>query len=388
MSARRETFLPVSVPAIGEEEISEVVAALRSGWLTTGPRVKRFEGEFAAYVGARHAVAVASATAGLHLSLAALDVGPEDEVIVPTMTFCSTANVVLHLGARPVLVDVGDDSNVSADAVAAAITRRTRAIIPVHYAGQPCEMDALRAVATQHGLPLVEDAAHAVGAEYHGCRIGSLGNTTVFSFYATKNMTTGEGGMITTDDDGLADRLRRLSLHGMTRDAWNRYTSAGSWYYEVVEAGYKANMTDPQAALGIHQLAKLDGFIARRREIAERYTAGFSGVRELSLPPVHPDRRHAWYLYVVRLKLDELGTDRAGIIDELRRANIGASVHFIPVHRHPVYQMLGYKAVDFPWAEALYASIISLPLFPLMSNTDVTDVVAALTEALRRWSIS
>jgi dTDP-4-amino-4,6-dideoxygalactose transaminase len=388
MKARRETFLPFSLPTIGEEEISEVAAALRSGWVTTGPRVKRFESEFAAYVGARHAVAVASATAGLHLSLAALDVGPEDEVIVPTMTFCSTANVVLHLGARPVLVDVRDDGNVSAEAVAAAITRRTRAIMPVHYAGQPCEMEALRAIATPHGLPIVEDAAHAVGAEYRGRRIGSLGNTTVFSFYATKNMTTGEGGMVTTEDDGLADRLRRLSLHGMTRDAWKRYTSAGTWYYEVVEAGYKANMTDPQAALGIHQLAKLDGFIARRREIADHYTEGLAGLRQLSLPTVHPDRRHAWHLYVVRLKLDELGTDRAGIIEELRQANVGASVHFIPVHRHPAYQTLGYKAVDFPCAEALYDSVISLPLFPLMSDRDVSDVVAALTEAIRRWSMS
>jgi len=297
----RNAFLPYCLPFIGEEEIAEVVDSLRSGWLTTGPKVKRFEQEFAAYVGAKHAIAVSSCTAALHASLAALDIGPGDEVIVPTLTFCATANVVVHLGALPVIVDVDQNFQISLEAVSNAISPRTKAIIPVHYAGQACSLQEILGLAEKHGIPVIEDAAHATGAEYKGARIGSHSHAVCFSFYVIKNMTTSEGGMITTNDDALARRLRLLSLHGMSRDAWKRYTEAGSWYYEVLEPGYKYNMTDIQAALGIHQLRRLDGFIRRRQEIAAMYDSAFSDLSEILLPPRLPDRNHTFHLYPIRL---------------------------------------------------------------------------------------
>ena len=274
---RRKEFLPYALPSIGEAEIAEVVDSLKSGWVTTGPKVKRFETDFSAYVDARHVIAVNSCTAGLHIALTALGVGPGDEVILPTLTFCATANVVVHLGARPVLVDIGEDLNVRLDAIKAAITPRTKAIMPVHYGGQACDLEAIYSIAQQHRLAVVEDAAHAIGSTYGEFKIGSSRlaarfgeaalrrSVAVFSFYATKNMTTGEGGMIAAHDDALADKMRILALHGMSRDAWKRYTSAGSWFYEVVAPGYKDNMTDIQASLGIHQLQRLEGFIATRQ---------------------------------------------------------------------------------------------------------------------------
>ena len=266
----RTEYLPYGLPAIGEDEINEVIDSLRGGWLTTGPKVKRFEEDFANYVDARYAVAVSSCTAAIHLSLIALGIGPGDEVIVPTMTFCATANVVVHTGAKPVLVDVDENLQIDPVAVARAISPRTRAIVPVHYAGMACDLDEILRIAEHHGIPVIEDAAHAAGTRYHGRLIGTHGRATAFSFYATKNMTTGEGGMITTNDAVFADHVRRLSLHGMNRDAWKRYGETGSWYYEVTEAGFKCNMTDMQAAIGIHQLRRLEGFNNRRREIAQR----------------------------------------------------------------------------------------------------------------------
>lgn len=386
--APRAAFLPFALPTIGDEEIAEVVDSLRSGWVTTGPKVRRFEQDFGAYLGVQHAVAVNSCTAGLHLALAALGIGPGDEVIVPTLTFCSTANVVVHLGARPVLVDVGAEFNVTPEAIEAAITPRTRAVIPVHYAGQPCDLEQIYALAERRGLAVVEDAAHAVGSDYHGCKTGSdalqppgagLRRVTVFSFYATKNMTTGEGGMITTTNQELAESMRQLSLHGMNRDAWKRYTSTGSWYYDVVAAGYKDNMTDIQAALGIHQLRKLDGFIQTRQAYARIYDEAFADWPEIVTPQVHPDRSHIYHLYVIRLDLDRLRIDRAEFIEQLRKRNIGASVHFIPVHLHPFYQeCLGYRPGELPQAERLYEGIISLPLYPRMSPDDVQDVMLAV----------
>lgn len=387
----RETFLPYALPSIGEEEITEVVDSLRSGWVTTGPKVKRFESNFAEYIGSKHAIAVNSCTAGLHIALTALGVGPGDEVIIPTLTFCSTANVVVHLGASPILVDVGEDFNVTQESVEAAITPRTKVIIPVHYGGQACDLDAIYALAAHHNLDIVEDAAHAVGATYHGYRIGSdalspaertgqrVRRVTAFSFYATKNMTTGEGGMITTTDDGLAEQMRLLTLHGMNRDAWKRYTSAGSWYYEVVVAGYKDNMTDIQAALGIHQLHRLDDFITTRQRYAHLYEEGLAGLRDVETPVVHPDRNHVYHLYVIRLELDRLTIDRAQFIEALRAHNIGTSVHFIPVHLHPFYQKhLGYRRDDLPQAEMLYDRVVSLPLYPRMTEADVYTVIDAV----------
>jgi dTDP-4-amino-4,6-dideoxygalactose transaminase len=391
----RSSFLPFSLPAIGEEEIAEVVDSLRSGWVTTGPKTKRFEDQFREYVGSKHAIAVNSCTAGLHIALTALGIGPGDEVIVPTLTFCSTANVVVHLGGRPVLVDVGQDFNVLPQCIEAAITPRTKAIIPVHFGGQACDLEAIYQIAARHKLAVVEDAAHAVGGSYHSYKIGSdalplstlrsplsipeLRHATAFSFYATKNMTTGEGGMITTADDTLAERMRLLTLHGMSKNAWKRYTSAGSWYYEVVAPGYKSNMTDIQSSLGIHQLRRLDGFIEVRQRYARLYDAAFANLPEIELPLTHSDRNHIYHLYAVRLCLERLKIDRAQFIEELRALNIGSSVHFIPVHLHPYYrEAFSYKKGDLPNAEYFYERILSLPLFPKMAERDVQDVIQAV----------
>ena len=377
----RSTFLPYCLPSIGQEEIAEVVDSLRSGWITTGPKVQRFEEEFAAYTGARHAVALNSCTAALHVALAALGVGPGDEVIVPTLTFCATANVVVHLGATPVIVDVDSDFQIAYDAIARAIGPRTKAIVPVHYAGQACSMREILDLAASREIPVVEDAAHAAGASYGGARIGTHGRAVCFSFYAIKNMTTGEGGMLTTNDGGLANRVRILSLHGMSRDAWKRYTEEGSWYYEVLEPGYKYNMTDIQAALGIHQLRRLDGFISRRREIASIYDDALSGLSEIILPARLPGRDHTFHLYPIRLVASRLRLNRSEVIGQLRTRNIGASVHFIPLHRHPYYrQRYGYRPQQFPVAEDIYAGLLSLPLYPKMTDRDARDVVAAVRE--------
>jgi len=386
----RENFLPFALPLIGEEEIAEVVDTLRSGWVTTGPKVKRFESEFSSYTGASNSLAVSSCTAGLHTALTALGVGPGDEVILPTLTFCATANVVVHLGARPVLVDVGLDFQIDPAAIEAAITPRTRAIMPVHYAGQACDLDAIYAIAAQHGLTVVEDAAHAVGTTYRGTKIGAdrlsaqypeLRRATAFSFYANKNMTTGEGGMITTADEELAHEMRVLSLHGMSKDAWKRYTNAGSWFYEVVSAGYKNNMTDIAAALGIHQLRRLNGFIQVRRHFARLYDEAFAGSEVVQTPIKHDDRNHVYHLYAIRLNLEQLTIDRAAFIDQLSEMKIGSSVHFIPVHLHPFYgEHFGYQRGDLPCAEAIYDSILSLPLYPSMSRRDVDDVINAVQQ--------
>ena len=379
----RADFLPYSLPLIGEEEIAEVVDTLRSGWLTTGPKTRRFEEAVAAFTGAKHCVAVSSNTAGLHLQLAAHDIGPGDEVIVPSLTFCSTANVVQHLGARPVLVEVRADFNIDPYAVRAAITPRTRAVMPVHYAGQPADMDELHAIAKAARIEVLEDAAHAIGVSYRGRQVGTLSRAATFSFYATKNLTTGEGGMIALDDDDLAVRLRRLALHGMSRDAWKRYTATGSWYYEVLEAGYKYNMTDLQASLGLHQLNRLRGFNASRLSIADRYDAAFQGL-PLRVPIRHADREHNFHLYVILLELDGLRIDRASFIDRLTARQIGASVHYVPVHMHPAYAtQFGYRPEDLPLTRDLYERMISLPLYPRMTERDVQDVIDAVADICR-----
>ncbi len=379
----RSRFLPYCLPQIGEEEIEEVVDSIRSGWVTTGPKVKRFEEDFGRYVGAPQAIAVNSCTAALHLAMAGLAIGPGDEVLTPTMTFCATANVVTHLGARPVLVDVDEDGLIHLPSAESALSERTKAIVPVHYAGQPCDLDAVGSFAHRHGLAMIEDAAHAVGATYRGQRIGVHGDAVAFSFYATKNMTTGEGGMITTKDEKLAVLLRRLALHGMNRDAWKRYSESGSWYYEVLEPGYKSNMTDIQAAMGVHQLRRLESFIDRRRAIAARYGAAFRDLDLIELPRELPDRRHVYHLYAVRLREDLLSIDRHSFIELLKQAGIGASVHFIPLHKHPYYRdAFGYRPEQFPLAERFYSGLVSLPLYPKMSEADVEDVVTAVRHIL------
>jgi dTDP-4-amino-4,6-dideoxygalactose transaminase len=393
----RKTFLPFALPSIGEAEIAEVVDSLRSGWITMGPKVKRFEAAFAEYIGTPHAVAMNSCTAGLQIALQALGVGPGDEVIVPTITFCATANVVVQLGAKPVLVDVGEDLNIDPAAAAAAVTAKTRAIMPVHYGGQACDLEAIYALAARHRLAVVEDAAHAVASEYRGRRIGAAfderwpapsGRATVFSFYATKNLATGEGGMLTTDDPQIAERCRRLALHGMSRDAWQRYTSSGSWYYEVIEPGYKQNMTDIQASIGIHQLQRLDEFTRVRQHYGGMYDAALRDLPELSLPVRHHDRNHTSHLYPVRFLSERLTIGRDEIIQELGRCNIGTSVHFIPVHLHPFYRdTYGYAENDIPNAARFYRQLVSLPLYPAMTEDDVVSVsqaVRAIVAAFRR----
>lgn len=392
----QDDFIPFAVPSIGQEEIDEVIDTLKSGWITTGPKTQTFEQDFRNYVGAEEAVAMHSCTGALHVALSAMGVGEGDEVIVPTMTFCSTANVVVHLGARVVLVDVGDDLNIDVASAADAITGRTKAIMPVHYAGHACDLDELYALAAQNGLNVIEDAAHAVGSEYDGEKIGSrmLGpahldgsdsrSVVAFSFYATKNMTTAEGGMAVATDEELVSRMRRLALHGMSRDAWKRYSDKGSWYYEVTETGYKYNMTDLQAALGLHQLRRLDSFIEKRSEYAEIYHEALGGIDALQSLPIRNNRRHAYHLFPV-LVSEESPLSRDELIDELRDRNIGTSVHFIPVHLHPVYQREhGYQEGDFPNAERIFGRLFSLPLCPGMTESDVRYVAAHLADTLQR----
>jgi dTDP-4-amino-4,6-dideoxygalactose transaminase len=380
-------FIPFHRPSIGQAEIDEVVDTLRSGWLTTGPKVKRFEAAFAEYAGSRHALAVSSGTAAMHLALAALGIGPGDEVITTPMTFCSTAHVIVHLGATPVFADVCDDDlNMDPEQVERRLSPRTRALLPVHYGGQPCRMDELLEIARRRGLAVVEDAAHAVSAEYRGRRVGSMGDVTAFSFYATKNLATGEGGMTTTDDDETAAGMRRLALHGMSRDAWDRYTERGSWYYEVVTAGYKYNMTDLQAALGLHQLARQEELRAARERHAARYSAAFAPYAELIQAPVtRPEVRHAWHLYPLRVRPERLTIGRDEVIERLRERGIGTSVHFIPVHQHPYYrEEFGFRTGDYPVTEAAAARLISLPLYPDLTEEEADRVARTVIDVVTR----
>ncbi|HEV3112917.1 MAG TPA: DegT/DnrJ/EryC1/StrS aminotransferase family protein [Candidatus Binataceae bacterium] len=381
----RTEFLPFHVPDIGEAEIASVVDTLRSGWLTSGPKTAEFESAFARYIGAEHAVAVNSCTAALQLALAASGVGPGDEVIVPTMTFAATAEVIVHLGAVPVLVDSNPrDLTIECGAVRDAISPRTKAIVPVHYGGHPCDMDKLMDLARERGLAVVEDAAHALPAHYKGRAIGTIGDFTCFSFYATKTLTTGEGGMITTDRTDQADRLRTLSLHGMSRQAWQRYTKEGDWYYEILEVGYKFNMPALAAALGLPQLQRCDRLHQIRSRLAGIYTEAFSRMAEISLLSVSPEVQHAWHLYPILLNPDRLRIDRAGFIRALKRHNIGSSVHFIPLHLHPYYRdRYKYRPRDFPAATQAYERLVSLPLYTQMSPGDVCDVIGAVAEVIR-----
>jgi perosamine synthetase len=376
----RTRFLEFSVPLLGQAEIDSVVDCLRSGWLTSGQKVKAFEQDFARYIGCSHALAVNSCTAALHLGLEAVGVQPGDEVITSPMTFAATAAVIEHLGARPVLVDCEAETlNLDATRLAAAITPRTRAIVPVHFAGQPCDMEAILAVARAHDLAVVEDAAHALPARVKGRLVGTLGDITCFSFYATKTITTGEGGMVTTDREDYAARMRIMHLHGMSRDAWKRYAQNGSWSYDILAAGFKYNLTDIAASIGIAQLARADAFHARRLEIARAYTAGLSGVRGVRTPVVRDEGGHAWHLYVVQVVPEALTIDRDEFIRRLVAMNIGVSVHFIPLHVHPYYRdKYGYRPEDFPIAYAAFQRIVSLPLYPKMSDDDVQDVIGAV----------
>jgi dTDP-4-amino-4,6-dideoxygalactose transaminase len=379
-------FLPFHVPDIAEDEIQAVAETLRSGWLTSGVRVREFEADFARYVGCRHAVAVNSGTAALHLALEAVGLNEGDEVLVPTMTFAASAEVVLYFKAKPVLVDCRRDTmNIDPDQIEKAITAKTKAIIPVHMGGQPCDMDRIIEIARVRNLKVIEDAAHALPTRYWGRTVGTIGDITCFSFYATKTITTGEGGMATTEDPAWAERMRIMSLHGISRDAWKRYTAEGSWYYEVMYPGYKYNLTDVAAALGIHQLKKCDQFWQLRQRCASWYNDGFQDVPEITVPYVAPGVQHAWHLYVIQLNLEQLRITRNEFIELLKRANIGTSVHFIPLHLHPYYRdTFGYRPEDFPTASAVFGRIISLPIYPKLSEADVQRVIDTVRTLVRQ----
>ncbi len=379
-------FLPFALPEIGEDEINEVLDSLRSGWLTTGPKTKRFEDEFAAFLGPEvEAIAVNSATAGLHLALEAIGIGPGDEVITTPYTFTATAEVIRYLGADPVFVDIDPATfNIDPAQIEAAITPRTRAIIPVHFAGLSCDMAALGAIARKHGLKIVEDAAHALPTTCGGRLIGTLeSDAAVFSFYATKTITTGEGGMVVTRNPDLAKRCRVMRLHGISRDAFDRYTSTKpSWHYEVVAPGFKYNMTDIAASLGIHQLKKAETFQNRRAAMAACYDSGLAGL-PLRLPPHAPAGEvHAWHLYVVRLTA-AAPVDRNRFIELMAERGVGCSVHFIPLHLHPYWsERYNLKPGDFPHAAAAYERAVSLPLYTRMSADDQERVIATVREIL------
>ncbi|MGQ9525260.1 MAG: DegT/DnrJ/EryC1/StrS family aminotransferase [Armatimonadota bacterium] len=379
-------FIPFYRADVGPDEIAAVVECLQSGWITTGPLAHKLEHDVASAVGAAYAVAVNSCTAALHLALNVLGVGPGDEVITTPMTFCSTAEVIEYLGAKPVFADIDPDTlNISPKAVSKAITDRTKVIMPVHYGGHPCDMDEIMAIAQDAGANVVEDAAHAIGASYRGRPIGSIGDITCFSFYATKNVTTAEGGMLVTNNQEWADHARRLSLHGIDRDAWKRYRRDGSWEYDVVDLGFKYNLPDVLAAIGLAQLQRLEEANAVRRAYAQMYDRAFAEVPELDVLNVRPYVTPSRHLYIILLHLDKLSIGRAEFIEQLKALNVGTSVHFKPVHLHSYYmEKYGFRKGDFPTAENAYERLISLPLYPGMTQGDLNHVIWAVKEIIAR----
>jgi dTDP-4-amino-4,6-dideoxygalactose transaminase/lipopolysaccharide/colanic/teichoic acid biosynthesis glycosyltransferase len=390
MISKSTRFLPFHVPLIEEDDIRAVREVMESRWITTGPKAAQFEQEFARFAGARHAIAVNSGTAALHVGLEAIGLREGDEVIVPTLTFAATAEAVLYFKARPVLIDCEPDTfNLDPALVERNIRSRTRAIVPVHFAGHPCDMARLFAIARKHGLKVIEDAAHALSARYQGRMVGTLGDMTCFSFYATKNITTGEGGMVTTENDAWADRMRIMRLHGISKDAWKRYTAEGTWKYEILAPGFKYNLTDMQAAMGLTQLAKCHRMWARRNEMAQRYTDAFQPLDAFEVPSVRSDVQHAWHLYVLRVCPGVLSIHRDRLIEELKQRGIGTSVHFIPLHTHPYYRnRWRYRQGDFPVAEDYFDRCISLPLYPAMSYEDQTRVIDAITDIASMYRLA
>lgn len=380
-------FIPYGHQWIDETDIEAVVQVLRSAWLTTGPKVIEFEEAFAKFVGARYAVAVSSGTAALHAAMYAIGIKPGDEVIVPAMTFAATANCVVFQGGNPVFVDVDPETLlIDPDQVKAKITPRTKAVIAVDYTGQPCDYDALREVADRHGLALVADACHALGATYKGRLVGSLADLNVFSFHPVKHITTGEGGMITTDIPDFAERMRIFRNHGITSD-YRQREKQGSWFYEMVDLGYNYRITDIQCALGLSQLNKLHGWVKRRQEITAMYNAAFAELSTVRPLAVRPEVFHAYHLYVVRFDLTKLGATRGEIFAALRAEGIGVNVHYIPVHLHPFYrQRFGTKPGICPVAEATYEEILSLPIFPRMTDSDVNDVIMAVQKVVTAFA--
>lgn len=377
-----EDFLPIARPSINEDDIAEVVDTLRSGWLAFGPKTQRLEEKLADFVGAGHAVAVNSCTSGMHLALIAAGIGAGAEVITSSLTFASTANVIVHVGATPVLADVcRDDLTIDPDDIERRITARTKAIMPVDYAGHPCRMDEIMAIAARHGLKVIADAATSIGSEYRGRRVGSIADATVFSFYAIKNLATGEGGMLTTDDEDLAERVRSLRNNGLDSNAWKRYAASGSPFYTLAEPGFNYKTTDVLASLALGQLDRLPASNQRRAELAAHYTRLFERVSGVETPNVRPDVKTNWHLYVIRLR--EAAIERDRFVEELKARGIGSAVHYLPVHYHPYYrERWGFKKGDYAVVEEEFGRLISLPLFPDMTETDVERVVSAVEDIL------
>ena len=383
----REKLLPYGRQSIEEADIQAVVEVLRSDWLTTGPKVDEFEEAFAARVGAKHAVSFTSGTAALHAAAFAAGLKSGDEAITTPLTFAATANCVLYCGATPVFADVSADTiNIDPEQIAAKITAKTRAILPVDYAGHPADLNAILEIARKRGLMVIEDACHALGAEYDGRRVGSIADMTVFSFHPVKHVTTGEGGMVTTNDAKLDETLRRFRNHGISTDARQRH-KAGQWHYEMVLLGFNYRLPDIACALGLEQLTRLDANLARRREIAGVYTKAFREIPGVVPPVVRLDVNPAWHLYPIRLDLEKLTADRGQIFRALRAENIGVNVHYIPVHTHPYYrEQFGYKGGEFPVAEDAYARLLSLPMFHAMTDRDVADVIEAVGKVMRHYA--
>jgi len=388
----KKDFLPFALPDIGEEEINEVATCLRTGWLTTGPKTAQFEQAFSEYLQVPHSLAVNSGTSGLHLSLEAVRIVPGDKVITTPYTFTATAEVIRYLGADPVFVDIEPETfNIDpVQAEAKIISLKSeglslKAIIPVHFGGQACEMDSILEVARHYGLKVIEDAAHALPSTYHGNKIGTLGDVTVFSFYATKPLATGEGGMVVTNSEEIADRIKIMRLHGINRDVWDRYTSKKpNWYYEVVAPGFKYNLPDIMAAIGIHQLKKVERFQKRRKEIARRYTEAFVDLPLRTPHVVRPEDTHAWHLYVIQLELKNLNISRDDFIEKMAEKGIGTSVHFIPLHLHP-YWRDRYKLSpdDYPNALHAYERAVSLPIYSKMTDADQSCVIDTVRKILK-----
>ena len=386
----RDDFLIFGSPLIEQEEIDEVVDSLKSGWLSTGPKVDRFQRAFREYIGAKHALALNSCTAGLHLSMIASGLKPGDEVITTPMTFCSTANVITHIGAKPVFADIKKDTmNIDPEKIMEKITAKTRAILPVHMAGRPCEMDSIMDIAEDNKLLVIEDAAHAVEAEYRGRKIGNIGHLTVFSFYVTKNLCTGEGGMVTTNNDEWAEKIQTYGLHGMSRGAWMRYSDKGYKHYEVVFPGYKYNMMDIQAAMGIHQLKKIGRNYERRSRVWKKYDEAFEGLPLATPAPQEPNTKHAKHLYTILLNTDELTATRDEVVHALYRENIGTGIHFISLHEHDYYRKtFGLKDNDFPNAAFVSKRTISLPFSAKLTEKDSDDVIRAVRKVLAHFKKS
>lgn len=379
-------YLLFHKPFISDEEINEMVDTLRSGWLSMGPKTIKFEEEFNKYIGSQKSIAVNSWTAAGHLTLEAFGIQKGDEVIVPTMTFPATAEIVCYFGAKPVIVDVDEDTlNISIKEIEKAITNKTKAIIPVHYGGQPCDLDEIHEIAKIHNLKVLEDAAHSLPATYKGKKIGTISDATCFSFYATKTLSTGEGGMICTNDEELAERCAIMRLHGINRDAWKRYSEAGSWYYEVVAPGYKYNFTDLQASLGLPQLKKVNMMWEWRKKIASKYFEGFKDFELIELPYIKNDRESSWHLFPIRLNLEMLTKNRAQIIETLKDHNIGVGVHFMPVHQHLYYsESFNLNDNNYPVASSTFPRLLSLPIYPGMTDKSVEKVILTVKDLLNQ----